>query len=271
MSQSQGEPPEPAECKPAIRCLPLPPFEAGDLKAVQRVFRHATPCPLHQAWLAKAEVLSKPCRSRRKEAWFSAVSKPPYVGSYSFESASTEPNFAPGVVRIGWRSDSLLVLAELTDADIFTQATSNNQRFWELGDTFELFLRPVEQLAYFEFHVTPNNCRLQARFADAEMHQRLAQTGAFEEALMAGELFASKTWVRAETRQWFVFAEIPASSVCEPARPLAGSEWRFSFSRYDYTRGQAEPVISSTSPHSQPNFHRQEEWGVITFTNRAAA
>lgn len=236
MSQSQGEPPELAECKPAIRCLPLPPFEAGDLNAVQRVFRNATPCWLQQAWREKAE-----------------------------------PNFAPGVVRIGWRSDSLLVLAELTDADIFTQATGHNQRFWELGDTFELFLRPVEQLAYFEFHVTPNNCRLQARFADAEMHQRLAETGAFEEALMAGELFTSKTWVRAETRQWFVFAEIPAASVCEPARPLAGSEWRFSFSRYDYTRGQAEPVISSTSPHSQPNFHRQQEWGVITFTNRAAA
>jgi hypothetical protein len=38
-------------------------------------------------WL-KSEALSKPCRIRRKEAWFMAISKPPYVGSYSFERGS---------------------------------------------------------------------------------------------------------------------------------------------------------------------------------------
>jgi hypothetical protein len=62
-----------------------------------------------------------------------------------------------------------------------------------------------------------------------------------------------------------VLALIPVASVCEHVRPLAGSEWRFSFSRYDYTRGTDAPVISSTSPHAEPSFHRLQEWGMIRF------
>jgi hypothetical protein len=40
-------------------------------------------------------------------------------------------------------------------------------------------------------------------------------------------------------------------------------EWRFSFSRYDYTRGRVAPVISSTSPHAKADFHHQQEWGIL--------
>jgi len=36
---------------------------------------------LGHKWLAK-EARFKLCRSRRKEAWFCALSKPPYVGSW---------------------------------------------------------------------------------------------------------------------------------------------------------------------------------------------
>jgi hypothetical protein len=53
--------------------------------------------------------------------------------------------------------------------------------------------------------------------------------------------------------------------VCDRPGPLASAEWLFSFSRYDYTRGRGEPVISSTSPHAAPAFHRQQEWGRLRF------
>jgi hypothetical protein len=53
--------------------------------------------------------------------------------------------------------------------------------------------------------------------------------------------------------------------VCDRARSLEGTDWLFSFSRYDCTRGLAVPVISSTSPHAAPSFHRQQEWGTLRF------
>lgn len=216
--------------KPALRCLPLPDFDAGDLDAVRAAWAGATPCALGQAWLPMLE-----------------------------------PRFAPGQVRVGWRGDALLVFAELTDRDIFTRATALNQRMWELGDTFEMFLRPDGQAAYFEFHVTPNNQRLQLRIPSAEA-MRLAQAAnVFDEFLLPGNVFHSTTWLQPEKNKWFALAVIPAIAVCDQTRINPGSRWHFSFSRYDDTRGQAGPVISSTSPHAQADFHRQQEWGVLNF------
>jgi hypothetical protein len=179
--------------------------------------------------------------------------------------AAREPAFAPGQVRAGWRPDALLLFAELTDRDIFSNATVLNQRMWELGDTFEMFLRPAGQTAYVEFHVTPKNQRLQLRIPNTESLRRAQAANQFDELLLPGNVFHSATWVQPEHHKWFVYTAIPAIAACGQPRINAGSLWHFSFSRYDCTRGQKEPVISSTSPHAQPDFHRQQEWGVLNF------
>ena len=215
---------------PKLVGLMLPGFNGSDLESVRRAFHSATPCHLQQAWQAK--------QSER---------------------------FAPGVVRAGWRHNSFLVYAELTDADIFTRASGLNQRTWELGDAFEIFLRPEGQEAYVEFQVTPNNQRLQLRYNNTAALDRARKTGSLAEALIPGEAFRSKTWIDDQNSRWHVFAEIPARVVCGSNDSLAGSRWHFSFSRYDYTQGVAEPVISSTSPHAEANFHSQKEWGVLNF------
>lgn len=215
---------------PKLVGVMLPDFNSTDLEGVRRGFHSATPCDMRQTWQAK--------QSER---------------------------FAPAVVRAGWRHNSFLIYAELTDADIFTQASVLNQRTWELGDAFEIFLRPEGQEAYVEFQVTPNNQRLQLRYANTAALDRARQTGSMAEALIPGEAFRSKTWIEDKNSRWHVFAEIPAQVVCGSNDPLAGSRWHFSFSRYDYTQGVTEPVISSTSPHAQANFHSQKEWGVIEF------
>jgi hypothetical protein len=221
-----GRPGEP----PTIHCAPLPAFAEADLDAVRAAFRQAEPVVLRQAWLDEPE-----------------------------------PAFAPAVVRTAWRDDALLVFAELTDADVFTRATDHNQRFWELGDTFELFLQPVGDPAYVELHVAPSNLRVHARFAGAGAGARAANADPFADALRSPDAFRSRTWVRAEAGEWCVLADVPAAVVCGRPAPLDGATWRFSFSRYDHTRGRAAPVISSTSPHAAPGFHRRHEWGIIRF------
>lgn len=176
-----------------------------------------------------------------------------------------EPAFAPGVVRVAWRDRSLFVFAELTDRDLFTAATEHNQRLWEVGDAFEMFVRPAGQEAYAEFQVAPNNLRLQLRFPDAGWRARVSKEDAVLKALMPPRSFQSRSWLAADTAQWCVLAEIPSAALSDRVRPLAGDAWWFSFSRYDYTRGSRSPVISSTSPHPVPAFHRQQEWGLIRF------
>jgi glucosamine-6-phosphate deaminase len=217
--------------RPEKHCRPLPNLEASNLREVQRAFQSAESCTLRQTWLP-----------------------------------THEGDFAPATVRTGWRDDSLLVLAELTDRDIFSQATGLNQRCWELGDSFEIFLRDETRDGYLELQVTPNNQRLQLRYAGREALERARATGDFGDALISGDAFRSKVWI--EPDRWVVLAEIPSALVCGAPVPLAGRQWRFSFSRYDYTRGRVEPVISSTSPHPQADFHRLQDWGFLRFERK---
>lgn len=213
-----------------IDCREIPAIATETLENVRSAFHQATPCSMAQAW-----------------------------------RESAEDDFAPAQVCTGWRGNSLLVFAELTDKDIYNETTRLNQKIWELGDAFEIFLRPVDQSAYVEFHISPGNQRLQLRFEDASWVAEIRKSGSIERALIQGEAFRSLTWVQPSAGKWFVYAEIPASSVFTQPHPIKGSQWYFSFSRYDYTRGRKAPVISSSSPHPVANFHSQEEWGLLKF------
>jgi hypothetical protein len=218
---------------PCLECRELGDYDTKSLVAVRAAFRPADNCVLRQAW--------------RREP---------------------ERNFMAAVARIGWRGPSLRVFAALHDADIFTQATAPNQRLWELGDVLELFLQPADSPAYVELHVTPNNLRLQLRYPDTAALRRAQQADDINEFILPDGAFLAHTWLEPEHRKWYVHAEIPAGLVggAEAFPPV--QPWRFSFGRYDYTRGRKQPIISSSSPHARPDFHRREEWGTLRFTTR---
>ena len=213
-----------------IICPKIPAYDLADLDDVRRAFGGVPVSRLQQYWLA-----------------------------------SPERGFEPASVRAGWRNESLILLAELKDADIFTSASHANESLWELGDTLEIFLRPQGQAAYTELHVAPNNLRTQLRFANAAALERARRAGSFGDVLVHGEHFSSRTWVHMELGRWYALLEVPAQTVCDEPQPLPGTQWHFSFCRYDYTRGRSLPVISSTSLHARPDFHRQEEWGMLRF------
>lgn len=170
-----------------------------------------------------------------------------------------EAHFEPAVVRTAWTPEVLWVYAEICDRDIFNAATRLNQDTFLLGDVFEIFLRPLPGPEYFELHVTPDNHHLQLRFK-----QRPGPP--LSDALIGDEnFFRSRARVEIEANRWRVLAEIPARNLI--ARPIkAGDEWRFSFCRYDYTRGQSSPVLSSTSRYRRVDFHDEADWGTLIFS-----
>ena len=218
--------------RPVIKCHRLPLFVLNTLDNVKAAFQQVDPISAQQAWRTRLE-----------------------------------PHFAPMYIRVGWHHSALLLFAELTDTDIFTHATADNQRLWELGDVFEIFLRPKTQESYVELQIAPNNKRLQLRYPNAQAVTNARMLGKTDHLMIPGKVFLSSTWTCADDNKWFVFAKIPAKTVCERANLLPDVEWLFSFSRYDYSPNGNAPVISSTSQHSKADFHRQVEWGELRFEN----
>ncbi|MGC3957777.1 MAG: hypothetical protein QM813_07465 [Verrucomicrobiota bacterium] len=209
-----------------LYCREMPAVDTDNLQSVWQAFHSASPQRLKQSWLLRPD-----------------------------------SDFGVGTVRVGWSGSSVLVFAELVGADIHSGARSLNQPTWLLGDAFEIFFQANNERDYVELHVTPNNQRLQLRYRDDWVNR----AEKWEQALVTGELFRSLTWIWSETERWFVYAEVPMPAVTTRERSLPGNRWRYSFSRYDYRLGRAEPIISSTSPHAAPDFHRREEWGTMVF------
>lgn len=178
---------------------------------------------------------------------------------------TTHPAFRSATARAGQRSGALWILAELEDADIFNPEARFNQPFYLSGDVFEVFLRPETQDAYSEFHVGPANQRFQLKIPSAKVFlDKCEEPEPWRNWVIAEPLFESWTWIEPQLERWFVLARIPFASISQ-ATVQPGARWFYSFSRYDYTRGQPDPVHSSTSPHRELSFHRQQEWGELVF------
>ncbi|MEI6337113.1 MAG: hypothetical protein WCQ57_00855 [Verrucomicrobiota bacterium] len=212
-----------------IVCPRLGDFDIGDRDAVRTAFADAPTLHMQQGW-----------------------------------RDAPEEKFLPSRVRIGWRADRFLVFGELTDEHLFTQATEDNQILCSFGDVFEIFLRDSQGDSYAEFHVAPNGKRLQLMWPDAATIRRVGKKEVSLDELKVHEpIFDFSHW--SEGKTWCICASVPCSVFLPVGMSLEGRIWLASFSRYDYSSAEEQPVLSSTSPHAELSFHRQQEWAEVFF------
>ena len=185
--------------------------------------------------------------------------------------------FEPARAAALYNQTHLFVYGEMDDGDIYNSIPEDelNRLSIQFGDVFEIFLQPAGQDAYFELHINPNNQKFQLRIPFPYAFQKLSQNGKnsgelIEEFKCFSPVIESRVQLLPEQGRWRVIAAIPFSMVVENTPVAPGVEWRFSFSRYDYTRPEPQPDYSSTSPHAQINFHRIEEWGTLVFGDSTA-
>lgn len=215
-----------------LACRRLPAFDINDWEVIHNVFAQAPAVTFGQPWRSEPQ-----------------------------------PRFLPGQVRIGFDDKKLWVYAEMEDVDIFNPSRVLNEFAYEWGDVFEVFLRPLSGEPYIEFHVTPENQKLPLWFPRAK--QGYHDPG-WKWRYLEQSAFSSQTQLLPEENRWRVLVEIPFTTLGLGA-PVIGEEWLFSFGRYDYTRGLRRPVISSTSPHRYPDFHRQHEWKRFVFEEKTVS
>ncbi len=195
-----------------------------------------------------------------------AFEKSPPVYLHQHWLPHPQSGFLPSCVRTAWTNNALLVLAELDDASIFNPSRDFNAPAFKHGDVFEIFLRPIDQETYYEFHIGPDNQIFQLRVPSAKAFCERPKGDIPEQWLIRDQVIESRTKVLAQDNRWLILATIPFAMVGEARQPEAGAQWLFSFSRYDYHSGNPYPILSSSSSHDLPvSFHRQEDWGILNF------
>jgi hypothetical protein len=168
-----------------------------------------------------------------------------------------EADFKPGRVWLGVQGDDLLVYSVLDDDAPANRATQWNDPTWMTGDVLELFFQAEGRPGYHEFHVTPENCRLQLFFPSRESFR---EKRGHRHWAIAESRFESATRINDARNRWEAFMRIKLALVLDAPRDDGSRRFKFSFSRYDYQPGRKRPVTSATAALSAPDFHNMDEW-----------
>lgn len=189
-----------------------------------------------------------------------AEARPLYSGAFrqAWRDAP-QPGFQPALAELRATDDALHVLAVLADRDIHNSATAFNERTWETGDVFEIFLQ-IDADTYFEFHITPENRRLFLAWTPGLKNALRTGEATLEDAMMADrDALDSETRIRREADYWTVRARIPLETVgLDPDKAYPGL--RLAFARYDTFRDGRPRILSATSPFPAPRFHNRGAW-----------
>jgi hypothetical protein len=164
-----------------------------------------------------------------------------------------EPEFSNGEAWLGLEGAHLCFYAKLQDDRPSNAAVRRNEMACELGDVVELFLQREDRADYYEFHVTPENQRLQLHFP---------KTGALQSGLpvkswmVEEDLFESSTRIDPSQTSWEAFLRVDLAALLGvPPFTL-----HFLIGRYDYQPGRSKPVISSAGQIPICDFHRLDAW-----------
>ena len=160
--------------------------------------------------------------------------------------------------RLVWDRDALYFAAEMTDPEIRSFGTRQNDYLWN-GDVFELFFKPSrERSEYFEFQVNPGSVRFEAAFL--ERNKPVVPFDARKSLGMSAVAVAT-------AQGWTVEGRIPWTAFAPTfPRPEPGASWSFALCRYDYFGPEKNPpVLVSSAPLTRPSFHRFEDYGRLQF------
>lgn len=169
--------------------------------------------------------------------------------------------------RLLWDDTNLYFSAEMEDSDLYADLTIRNSMTWT-NDVFELFFKPAQDnRTYYEFQVNAANTPLELFLPSRGSggYQRFApftRLGMESAVKLTGTL---NDW-RDQDTGWVVEGGIPWTAfTATGGKPKPGDKWRFALCRYDYSVAFEQVETSSCAPLTQSDFHRYEDYSVLTF------
>jgi hypothetical protein len=169
-----------------------------------------------------------------------------------------DAEFEPGYVELHADDDSLLIVAILRDRDIYNDAIGFNEKTWQTGDVFEIFIQ-TDADTYYEFHITPENRNLFLAWTTESFNNFSKGKSELNDVMInQSDFITSLTQIHKADIYWSVFARIPYINLEIDHRKNL-RELKIAFARYD-AKKQPPPVLSATPNFLKKNFHLREFW-----------
>jgi hypothetical protein len=171
-----------------------------------------------------------------------------------------------GSVRLLHDDKNLYIAFAFEDADVVDLSKEDDQELCTLSDVAEVFLKPLDDTWYWEFHVTPKG-RVSTYWWPGRGRLGLVGT----QPHVKPRFIQVATWTQGTINNdhdrdqgWTALVAIPFAKLDRYGPPKdPHSRWTILLSRYDYSRYRMKgtgPELSAASALSEPNFHLVDEY-----------
>lgn len=171
-------------------------------------------------------------------------------------------------IRFAWTDTHLVVAGEFDDADILDSAKWNHQLHYATGDTMELFLKPADQLWYWEFYGTPRGYLTAMCYPSRNRFGVQPWPYVPDSKLRVGATYEGMLNDASQRDTGFVIEmAVPLAELEARGTPLTlqGPPWRVMVARYNWSAFSEafQSELSTLPPIPAPNFHVYEWWGTL--------
>ena len=168
------------------------------------------------------------------------------------------------VSYVGYSSDGLCFYACLEDSNLYTQARSDNEKLWTLGDVVEFFVKPGETREdYWEIHISPNDLIMDIHIPSRDKYMN--NVISWDKVVAADSGSTKRVQVIAAENTGAVELCIPWAAFGYETVPVSGTVWQFAVCRYNYSDNLENLELSATAHFTELDFHRYEEYTDLIF------
>ena len=173
-----------------------------------------------------------------------------------------------GVAKIVWDDKYVYFSGVLDDSDIIQIESKDWRHFYRTGDTFEMFLKPVNQRYYWELYATPNSLKCSLFFLSGGSLWFYSRTSSskMKQMLVTSTCDGTLNNKKDYDKKWITEVAIPIKYLERHGEKIIpGKVWKFLIGRYNYGIHLDRKELSRTGNPKSKDFHDSRYWSKMKF------
>jgi hypothetical protein len=178
-----------------------------------------------------------------------------------------------GNVRLAWDCNNLYVGTDFKDSDILTKSIEDDMPHYRLGDTCEIFLKPVDQPWFWEIWVASNGKKTAVLWAKRDVIcsafgaalKDLIEEGVVDTNNLKNYRLNLQTATEANKYGWSSKIAIPFQGLDAPRGSGKTQDWLILVARQNYFQviDKAHRELTMTPKISKTKFNTYEEYAIL--------